>query len=1072
MNFNKKYTNRFLFYPDETGKRQSEGGRRILRLDPKNCHERARVSIITVCFNSAKKIEKAMLSVFAQEYSNIEYIIIDGGSTDNTLELLHKYQNQIDYFISEPDNGIYDAMNKGIELASGEYILMLNSDDWYEPETVRKLVAAKKYSGCDFSGALARYVNENGTSHVLRSMPFDYSILLRMPLRHETMLVPASLYERVGIYDTNFPIIADYEFTVRLFLAGFTYYEVREPLLNFSTAGVSNTARAKVDQESRMLLARLFPFLSTNDLKALTDHTNVAPDTFIEIANANLDKPDFMRACRALLKDRKLYSGKRWQEAKLEKLATVAPLEYPKISVIIPFHNASNSLALAIGSALSQSLHEIEVICIDDASDDNSQLIVETFCASEKRVKLIRNSKNLGPGGSRNVGIRAARGQYVFFLDADDSIAEGALEKLYKAALTHGTVIVRGGFRAGQMVHGQKSNNSIKFPCNITNKTIDRTTLSDTPQLLTSTEGHWAGLYDTDFIQTILYPEDIRVGEDSLFFVKAHALAPGITVLPEVVYNYQANSNSTMNNMTSSKYFDGLVWRKRAWNILHDAGASHIGDHLLFNFWSIQYFNCLETTLTATEKIEYFKRLFETFAMTGHQGLIAIRNKDLRQHIELLFSKYVYNPKVQKKNNLGLTIATLTTQDHGGAGVGTQRRVEALRNDGVNAHIYCAFKKTNHTYVHKVPLASPLPPDTSHDKAWEAWTEQSVLRRIEFPNLKARELFSKTGTIVDFRDLKSVFNTADIVHLHWVSGLIDYAHLGETLKDKPVAWTLADMNAFTGGCHYSEGCKEYRNECCNCPLLGGASNLAHLAWKTKRQAYAELKHLYIICPSQWLANCAEESSLLRDRPIHVIPNAIPVDRFTPTNRIVARLRLGLPIDRKLILFGADSLGNKRKGGDILVESIQYLRSKGQVNNFEGLFFGANKLDLGLKTHHMGHVSDEKKMSLIYSAADVFAFPSREDNAPLTVVESMLSGTPVVGFPVGNVPVLIDHKINGYIAQYADSTDFAKGLAWALRDTPPLESLRQGLRACCKARTHNDPDIAVARHMDLYRRMLQ
>src|SRR5690606_27426000 len=139
---------------------------------------------------------------------------------------------------------------------------------------------------------------------------------------------------------------------------------------------------------------------------------------------------------------------------------------------------------------------------------------------------------------------------------------------------------------------------------------------------------------------------------------------------------------------------------------------------------------------------------------------------------------------------------------------------------------------------------------------------------------------------------------------------------------------------------------------------------------------------------------------------------------------------------------------------------------------EGVFFGANSLDLGIRTHSMGHVSDEAAMSLIYAAADVFAFPSREDNAPLTVVESMLSGTPVVGFPVGNVPELVTHKGTGYIARYGDARDFAEGLAWALRDVDGADALARRMRACIKARAHNDPDTAVGRHLAVYAEMLE
>lgn len=1068
------FVGRYTRYPDSTGKRVAEGGKRLRGHLAQSRTDEPLVTIITVCWNSVRTIEQTIRSVLEQTYRNIEYLVIDGASTDGTLDILRKYDTEIDYYVSEPDEGLYFAMNKGLELAQGDYILLLNSDDWYEPVAVEKLASAIEYSGCDITGALARYVNPNGTSQVLRAMPFDHSVLLRMPLRHETMLIPAALYDKMGPYNTEFTIIADYEYTVRLFESGASYYEIREPLLNFRTEGVSNTAKDRLDAEMRNLISRNFPFLGETDLLLLTDHANISPQTFIDIANDNPQEYEFRRAVRCLLKDRKIHSGPRWQEFQLEMLVSDTSLVYPKVSVIIPFFNSEGSMTSVLDNVLSQDLDEIEVICVDDCSSDGSRAIVETYMAKDGRVRLLRNPINMGPGSSRNRGIRAARGQYVFFLDADDAITPGGLRKLHDMASRHGSVIVRGAFIAGQKVHGQSGSDVVKYAAGVSDKPLVNTTLKRTPQLLNTTEGHCAALYDTDFAEAILYPEDIRVGEDSLFLVRAYAAASAITVLPEAVYRYQLNPNSSMNTMTSEKYFDGLTWRRRAWHVLRDSGVAEIGEALLFNFWSEPYFDGLEKTLTDVEKQRYFQELHAAFAAAGWNRAESTRNISLRNRINAMISRYgetVAPANTSPQRSAALHVATFTTQDHGGAGLGTQRRVEALRRGGVDAHIYCAFQDTKHDYVHRLPYAKPLATSAVRDIAWKAWHKASVLTRDECPHLKARELFSKVGSIVDFRDIKSVFDSSDIVHLHWVSGIFDYDH-SELLADKPVAWTLADMNAFTGGCHYSEGCEGYKMECRDCPLLGNSSDLAHQAWQKKRAAYARIKNLHIICPSQWLADCARASSLFGDRPVHVIPNALPVDRFKPTNKLVARLRLGLPLDKKLVVFGAHSLSNRRKGGDILVQSIRHLRDMGKAEGVEGLFFGSSSLDIGVKGHNMGHVSDEAKLSLIYSAADVYAFPSREDNAPLTVAESLLSGTPIVAFPVGNVPELIRHKDTGFIARYEDARDFAEGLVWALAGHRSREATSRGLRCCVTARAHNDPSIAVARHIHLYEMMLK
>ena len=408
-----KFVGKYATYPDETGERIAEGGRRTEGAFRKSGDDEPLVTVITVCWNSAKTIEKSIKSVLAQSYGNIEYLIIDGASKDATLDIIRRYEADIDYYLSEPDKGLYYAMNKGLELARGEFILFLNSDDWYTEDCVEALVAAKDYSGCDFVSALALYVDdETGPREVLRSMPFDHSLYLRMPLRHETMLVPAALYEQLGPYDTDYRILSDREYTVRLFDADVTHYEVPRALLNFSTGGVSNTNIELLNKEKDMLLGAVFPFLGEGERRRLNDAGAVGPDDFIESANRHLDHPKFVKACRALLADRKANGGKKWRSANTGDIACANRRLFPKVSVILPFFEAEKTIGASIESVLGQSLEDIELICINDCAIDNSQEVVDAYCKKDSRVRSLRNARNLGLGASRNAGVRAANGQY------------------------------------------------------------------------------------------------------------------------------------------------------------------------------------------------------------------------------------------------------------------------------------------------------------------------------------------------------------------------------------------------------------------------------------------------------------------------------------------------------------------------------------------------------------------------------------------------------------------------------------------------------------------------------------
>lgn len=179
-----------------------------------------KISIITVCYNSAATIESTFKSVASQDYPDIEYIIVDGGSTDGTLDIIKRYQN-ISMLVSEPDKGIYDAMNKGIRMATGHVIGTLNADDFYVNNTVISDVA--KTFGDDAVDACFAdlvYVDQSNTDKIVRywkSQPYQSGLFRKgwMPA-HPTFFARKSVYEKFGVFDLNFRIAADFELLFRL----------------------------------------------------------------------------------------------------------------------------------------------------------------------------------------------------------------------------------------------------------------------------------------------------------------------------------------------------------------------------------------------------------------------------------------------------------------------------------------------------------------------------------------------------------------------------------------------------------------------------------------------------------------------------------------------------------------------------------------------------------------------------------------------------------------------------------------------------------------------------------------
>lgn len=220
-----------------------------------------KVSIITISYNSAETIQDTIESVLAQEYADIEYIIVDGASSDGTMEIINNYQNRVAQVISESDNGIYDAMNKGLKLATGELIGILNSDDVYkDSKVISDVVSTVQDSNSDALYADLVYSDRNDLTRVkrywrsgqFRKNSFKWGW---MP-PHPTFFVKRSVYERYGYFNTSLKNSADYEIMLRfLFKEGISVCYLDRVITIMRMGGQSNASvknRVDANKEDRM----------------------------------------------------------------------------------------------------------------------------------------------------------------------------------------------------------------------------------------------------------------------------------------------------------------------------------------------------------------------------------------------------------------------------------------------------------------------------------------------------------------------------------------------------------------------------------------------------------------------------------------------------------------------------------------------------------------------------------------------------------------------------------------------------------------------------------------------------
>lgn len=205
------------------------------------------VSIITVCYNSERTIRRTIESVLHQTYENIEYIIIDGASKDKTCQIIAEYQSLFGRrlkAISEPDQGIYDAMNKGIRMSTGKLIGIINSDDFYEENAVERIVTSWDCTGMQILHGLMRQLR-NGKEYgvILTSADFLHEKMIQ----HPSCFVTRDVYRKIGLFNTKYKYVADSEFMMRAYEAGVIFKPVYHVIANFEEGGVSESAAAQIE---------------------------------------------------------------------------------------------------------------------------------------------------------------------------------------------------------------------------------------------------------------------------------------------------------------------------------------------------------------------------------------------------------------------------------------------------------------------------------------------------------------------------------------------------------------------------------------------------------------------------------------------------------------------------------------------------------------------------------------------------------------------------------------------------------------------------------------------------------
>jgi len=367
-----------------------------------------------------------------------------------------------------------------------------------------------------------------------------------------------------------------------------------------------------------------------------------------------------------------------------------------------------------------------------------------------------------------------------------------------------------------------------------------------------------------------------------------------------------------------------------------------------------------------------------------------------------------------------------TNESSGGAAKAANRLHKGLRKIGVESFMLVRYKQSDDPYVIAI----------ANNKFWRFF-ENCRMYLNAFPKLlypkRVKGPFSLNWVANPFLFYYIHKLKPDIINLHWINGgFISIPQIGKICSlGIPVYWTLHDQWPLTGGCHYADSCIKYKTlGCGSCPQLKSkfSKDISYLTQYNKQLSY---KNINFIATTNWMYDLAMDSELA-NKNVTLIPLGLEMETFKELNQDKCRKKFQLPLNKKIILFGADNIDDERKGIKYLLQALELIRDN---KNIILATFGSKeqKVDTNIPIFNIGYVNGIDKMAELYNCCDVFVGPSLEEAFGQTFLEAMACGKPVIGFDKGGQVDLIQHQKNGYLAKYKDSQDLANGILWCLKN---------------------------------------
>ena len=370
-----------------------------------------------------------------------------------------------------------------------------------------------------------------------------------------------------------------------------------------------------------------------------------------------------------------------------------------------------------------------------------------------------------------------------------------------------------------------------------------------------------------------------------------------------------------------------------------------------------------------------------------------------------------------------------TLYDQGGAALLIRILSKNLEQNG-NIKQFFIVKEFSEEEAKNVFQARKVSKVLGYQKFSRIMSEQGFLYR--FLPIEAHFILKKTREVAP-----------DIIHLHNIHGGYFQTNILPKLAEMaPIVWTFHDMFPITGHCAHSFECEKWKTGCGNCERLDIYPSIrkdrTNALWNYKNKIF-NFADFTIVTPSLWLKKCVEDS-FLKNKDIRLIYNGIDLETFKKTDKSEARKELGLPQDKKIILFSADGgVKNPFKGGEFVFQAFEKLK-----NRYDILFLniGGEGKQKSKNWLDFGYVKDTQIMAKLYSAADIYLFPTLAETFGMTIVEAMSCGLPVVTFETGGVPEIVENNKTGFVVKYKNGEMLTNALEKLLDDDNLREKMAE------------------------------